>query len=97
MTGEATFTFERNSSVYTEEAKYRPASGGVTRDDRFIELTVTGTQIGSGDNQTLKIDLAGQWTAWGPLSAEEEGNSLEFDVEKGPRGPRAVNVRMIEA
>ena len=27
----------------------------------------------------------------------EEGNSVEFDVEKGPKGPRAVNVRMIEA
>ncbi len=27
----------------------------------------------------------------------EEGNSVEFEVEKGPKGPRAMNVRMIEA
>ena len=27
----------------------------------------------------------------------EEGNSVEFNVERGPKGPRAVNVRMIEA
>jgi CspA family cold shock protein len=31
------------------------------------------------------------------FDALEEGNSLEFDVEKGPRGPRAVNVKMTEA
>ncbi|NIS68688.1 MAG: cold shock domain-containing protein [Proteobacteria bacterium] len=27
----------------------------------------------------------------------KEGNSVEFEVEKGPKGPRAMNVRMIEA
>ncbi|MFQ5842224.1 MAG: cold-shock protein [Thermodesulfobacteriota bacterium] len=27
----------------------------------------------------------------------EESNSVEFNVERGPKGPRAVNVRMIEA
>jgi CspA family cold shock protein len=26
----------------------------------------------------------------------EEDNSVEFNVERGPKGPRAVNVRMIE-
>ena len=31
------------------------------------------------------------------FDALEEGNSVEFDVEKGPKGPRAVNVRMTEA
>jgi len=31
------------------------------------------------------------------FDALEEGNSLEFDVEKGPKGPRAVNVKMIQA
>ena len=24
----------------------------------------------------------------------EEGNSVEFDLERGPRGPRATNVRV---
>jgi len=27
----------------------------------------------------------------------EEANTVEFSVERGPKGPRAVNVRMIEA
>jgi len=31
------------------------------------------------------------------FEALEEGNSMEFDVEKGPKGPRAVNVRTMEA
>ena len=31
------------------------------------------------------------------FDALEEGNSVEFDVEKGPKGPRAVNVKMIQA
>jgi CspA family cold shock protein len=30
------------------------------------------------------------------FDALEEGNSVEFDVEKGPKGPRAVNVKMTE-
>jgi CspA family cold shock protein len=31
------------------------------------------------------------------FDALDEGNSVEFNVEKGPKGPRAVNVRMIKA
>ena len=27
----------------------------------------------------------------------EEGNSVEFNVERGPKGPQAANVRMIKA
>lgn len=27
----------------------------------------------------------------------EEGDSVEFDLEKGYRGPRAVNVRVVKA
>ena len=30
------------------------------------------------------------------FDALEEGNSVEFDVEKGPKGPRAVKVRSIK-
>lgn len=77
ITGEATFTFERNSSVYTEEAKYRPASGGTTRDDRFVQIKMTGSQIGAGDTHSLVLDMAGQWTSWEPLSTEQEGNSMD--------------------
>jgi len=77
ISAEATFTFERNSDVRTEEATFRPAGGSVVRDDRFIQLSMTGTQIGSGDPQNLTIDMAGQWTSWQTYGAEEEGNSLD--------------------
>ncbi len=29
------------------------------------------------------------------FDALEEGNSVEFNVERGPKGPRAVNMRMV--
>jgi len=77
ITGEAQFTFERTSDVATEELYFRPASGGVARTDRFVQLKLSGTQIGSGDNHTLALDMAGQWTSWSPLGGEEEGNSLD--------------------
>lgn len=32
--------------------------------------------------------------AWGVFDTLEEGDSVEFDLERGPRGPRAVNVRV---
>jgi CspA family cold shock protein len=31
------------------------------------------------------------------FDALEEGNSVEFNVERGPKGPRAVSVRVTEA
>lgn len=31
------------------------------------------------------------------FDALEEGSSVEFNLERGPKGPRAVNVRMIKA
>jgi len=31
------------------------------------------------------------------FDALEEGNNVEFNAERGPKGPRAVNVRMTEA
>ena len=30
------------------------------------------------------------------FDALEEGNSVEFNVERGPKGPRAVNVTLIK-
>ncbi len=29
--------------------------------------------------------------------ALEEGNSVEFDVEEGPKGPKAVKVNLVES
>ena len=31
------------------------------------------------------------------FGALNEGDNVEFNVERGPKGPRAMNVRMIEA
>ena len=31
------------------------------------------------------------------FDALEEGTGVEFNVESGPKGPRAMNLRMIEA
>jgi cold shock CspA family protein len=31
------------------------------------------------------------------FDALEEANSIDFSVERGPKGPRAANVRMIKA
>lgn len=76
ITGEATFTFERNAAIYAEEAFYRPSSG-YAQTPRFIRIEIIGTQIGSGDTQKLTIDMAGLWTAWPSISDEKEGNTLD--------------------
>ncbi len=31
------------------------------------------------------------------FTALEEGNDVEFDVEEGPKGPRAVKVNLVES
>ena len=31
------------------------------------------------------------------FDALEEGNSVEFDVEEGPKGPKAVKVNIVES
>lgn len=75
--GNASFTFERNAAVRVEMAKYRAGAATYTQDDRYISLQVTGTQIGSGDSNTLELDMAGYWTDWQLQGSEENGNSLD--------------------
>jgi hypothetical protein len=64
---------------------------------------LSGTQIGAGDNHTLALDMAGQWTAWQTFGAEEEGNSLDvatltfgYDIT-GAQGFRALVTTDISA
>lgn len=76
ITGEASFTFERISGVATEELNYRPASG-YAQTMRCVRLEILGTQIGTGDVQTLTIDLAGLWTGWRSLGSERDGDNLD--------------------
>jgi hypothetical protein len=73
--GTANFTFERNAAVRTEMQKYRAGAATYTQDDRYISLQVTGDQIGAGDNQTLRLDMAGYWTDWQLQSGVSNGNS----------------------
>jgi hypothetical protein len=77
VTAEATFTFERNAAVAAEELLYRPAAGGVARTNRFVQLVMTGAQIGAGEVSSLTFDIAGQWTSWQTFGSEEEGNTLD--------------------
>jgi hypothetical protein len=77
VSGEATFTLERNALVAAEELLFRPAAGGITRTTRCVEIEMLGTQIGTGDVHSLVLDMAGQWTSWSSLGSEEEGNSLD--------------------
>jgi hypothetical protein len=96
ISGTATFTFERISGVVTEEAKYRPASGYAAA-ARFVRLTITGTQIGTGDSQTLQIDMAGAWTAWQSIAGDQDGNTydvatLTFGYDRTGTQSLSINV-----
>ncbi len=57
--------------------QYRAGAESYTQTERFVSLAVTGTQIGSGNNHTLQLDMAGLWTDWATQGAEENGNSLD--------------------
>lgn len=91
----AQFTFERTSGVRTEEAYYRAGAETYTQTERFVSLAITGSQIGSGDSQTLQIDMAGLWTDWQVQGAEENGNSL--DVATLTMGYDATGTQGIQA
>lgn len=71
ITGQATFTFERNAAVAAEELKYRPASG-YTVSPRFVRVVTAG--LGT---HALTFDMAGVWTEWNSLGAENEGNTQD--------------------
>lgn len=77
ITATANFTFERTSGVQTEADFYRAGADTYTQTQRFISLSVSGNQIGAGDNSTLQLDMAGHWTEWGTQGATEDGNSLD--------------------
>ena len=76
ITAVAKLTLERNATVVAEEAYYRPASGHAVT-TRHMRLELTGGQIGSGDNHTLVIDMAGVWTGWQSLGSELDGNTQD--------------------
>lgn len=76
ITGTMNLTLERTSDVATEELNYRPASGYAVT-ERFVRVAINGSQIGSGDNSSLTIDMAGVWTGWHSLDSDRNGNTLD--------------------
>lgn len=96
ITATATLTLERTAAVAAEELLYRPAST-YTPTPRYMRLTVTGDQIGSGDNHTLQIDIAGTYTQWTSLGSERDGNTLDVVVlESGydTTGTQALSINV---
>jgi len=48
-----------------------------------VRLAVIGSQIGSGVNHSLKIDIGGEWDSVSPLSSEDRGDNLHSAVLMG--------------
>jgi hypothetical protein len=70
----ATFTFEGNSGADAQFDLFQAGSS------RAIRLLIEGSQIGSGENHSLKLDMWGTWEEIIPLGNEKEGNNLHTAV-----------------
>lgn len=68
------FTFEGNSDADAIWDAYRASTFNVVR------LSISGAQIGSGDNHNLTLDIGGTWEDVIPLGGEESGNNLHTAV-----------------
>ena len=66
----ANFIFEGNSDADAIWDAYRAET------DQFVRLQIEGSQIGSGDNHSLIIDMSGKWEDVAPLDSEDRGNNL---------------------
>lgn len=73
----ANFTFEGNSDANAIWALMNTQALSVVR------LKVEGSQIGSGTNYMLQIDIGGTWESVIPLSAEDRGNNIHAAVLHG--------------
>ena len=50
---------------------------------QVIRLKVTGSQLGTGTNHSLSIDIGGEWESVSPLSSEDRGDNLHSAVLVG--------------
>ncbi len=74
-----TMSFEHNAVAIAESALYHAD----TTTPRYIGLEVQGAQIGTGDNHTLKIVMAGVWDSWSAFTnTEQDGNTIEVGTLK---------------
>lgn len=64
---------------------------------QVVRLTVTGAQIGTGDNHTLSIDIGGTWEEVIPMQSEDRGNNIDTCILRGyydPTGAKLVQVQV---
>ena len=50
---------------------------------QVIRLKITGSQLGTGTNHSLSIDIGGEWESVSPLSSEDRGDNLHSAVLVG--------------
>ena len=50
---------------------------------QVVRLKVTGSQLGTGTNHSLSIDIGGEWESVSPLSSEDRGDNLHSAVLVG--------------
>ena len=70
----ATFTFEGNSTADAEFDKHQAGT------EQAIRIECLGTQIGTGQVHSLKIDLFGTYDEVIPLASEDSGNNLHTAI-----------------
>ena len=66
----AQFTFEGNSDA---DAIFDAQQAGTFQ---AVRLQINGSQIGTGVNHSLKVDMGGVWESVNPLGGEDRGNNL---------------------
>jgi len=83
------------AAVITEQVKYYTT----TTDERFVRLIIdSGVAIGTGENHSLTIDIAGIWTGWHPMGRDQDGNNLnvvELTCAYDSTGTHAFDIDLI--
>ena len=58
----------------------------------FLQFSIDGNQIGTGDNQNLTLGLGGYWEAVTPLSEDSGGNNLHAALLHGTYDPTGAQI-----
>lgn len=82
----ASFTLEGNA---TADAIWDAMNAETAQ---FVRLSISGSQIGSGDNQNLTIDMSGKWENVIPLAENDQGNNLHTAMLHGIYNATGANI-----